>query len=117
MLSHFVAALANVVVPPQTVDAATAGQATAWLIGLAAVCVVANQIMSAFLNARKLRGADTISDNRYASRSEVAQISADVASLKMDVHQLSRSINQNLVDMNRTLGRLEGAVKKIEEHQ
>lgn len=112
MLSHIAAAIA----PAQTVDAATAGQATAWLLGLAALCVVANQIMSALLNARKLRGADTTADTRYASRTEVSQISADVASLKMDVHQLSRSINQNLVDMNRTLGRLEGAIKKHDEH-
>jgi hypothetical protein len=86
--------------------------AAVWIGGLCAVAVIANQIMSAMINVRKLRGVDPDSDARhearYASKTVVDELAKDVASVRTEVAVVSNTLSNELRAIHRSLGRIEG---------
>lgn len=91
-----------------SLDPATQSQAFVLLGGIAALSLIANQIMGAVINFRKLRGADPADDRRYASRAELDALHDEVTVFKSDFSALSRTINNSFSDLQRSIGRIEG---------
>jgi hypothetical protein len=86
--------------------------AAVWIGGLCAVAVIANQIMSAMINVRKLRGVDPDSDARadarFASKAAVDLLAKEVAVVRTETTFLANTLAQELRAIHRSLGRLEG---------
>ena len=94
---------------PSSGDISTA---MTWVGGLIAVVVIANQVMAAMINARKLRGADPETDERldgrYASKTAVEEVSRELATLRADVRNVTTTVANELREIHRALGRIEG---------
>lgn len=99
--------------PPVAMDAATQNQALVFLGGAAALSFLANQIMGAVLNFRKLKGADPLDDKRYASKAEHDALKGEVIGLKSEMSGLSRTITNEFSSLNRSIGVLEGMLKAM----
>lgn len=84
------------------------GSAGIFILGLAACCVIGNQVMSAILNMRKLKGLDVSSDGRYAAKTDLADLAVDVAALRGEVVAVNNTLSNELRAIHRSLGRIEG---------
>lgn len=106
--------LAAAPVPPvdffHDTSAGTVAGAVVWLGGLAVVCVVGNQVMGAWINFRKIKGTDPMAEARYALKEEHNNLARKVSSVEGKVDNLTLSLQSELRDINRSLGRLEGAL-------
>lgn len=97
---------------PPAPSAGDINAAAVWIGGLCAVAVIANQIMSAMINVRKLRGVDPDSDARadarFASKATVDLLAKEVAAVRTETSFLANTLAAELRAIHRSLGRLEG---------
>jgi len=100
---------------PPAPSAGDYSAAFTWLGGMVAAAIIANQVMAAILNARKLRGADPETDerldSRYASKASVDEVSRELSNLRSEVGHVSTTMSNELREIHRSLGRIEGRLK------
>lgn len=94
-------------------DAATQNQAFVFLGGLVALAVMANQVMGAVISWRKMKGADPAEDRRYATKQEHNLLRDEVIGLKSEMSGLQKTITNEFATLNRSIGVLEGMLKKM----
>ena len=98
-----------------TDPATTVTQAVPTLIGLMALIVIGNQVMNGLINFRKLKGADPVDEHRYASKAEHQALREEVITIKTEVSGLSRTLTNEFSSLNRSIGVLEGMLKKMKQ--
>lgn len=82
-----------------------------WLLAaVAGIALTGNQILGWILNIRKLRGNDPAADQRYATRTEHEGLQQQVNGIEVKLQQVSATLANELRSINRSLGRLEGAL-------
>lgn len=96
-------------------DANTQSQAFIFLGGLVAAAVMANQVFSAIVSFRKLKGVDPADDKRYATKDELETLRSEVGGIKNEVTSLSKTITNEFSSLNRSIGVLEGMLKLISD--
>ena len=102
-------------------DAAQMAAAVKLMIGLASLCVIANQVMGAVNNWRKIQGDGEINpaakeriksleqEMREMELRVERRIGESLGSINTRMHGLEVSVTSMVKDFSRALGRLEGA--------
>jgi hypothetical protein len=93
-------------------------QSIGWLmVCLAALFASWNQLTGGIVNFRKLKGADPQADGRYATKNEHNSLAEKVAGHDGQLQRLNGTLATELREINRALGRLEGAVGTSPQHK
>ncbi len=91
-------------------DPKSAGAVGWLLLTLAALAVAINQGQGVVLNFRRLQRKDVEDRADLVSRGEHVALKDEVSHLRGEVSGLTKSLSTELSDINRVLGRIEGAL-------